>query len=305
MAFKVNAGKLGSYETVVISDDEYDHKFVFVPDVGALPVHTKFFGHIFTEPIQSEETLVNNHWFRNFWLMPFPNRIADGSYRFKGTNYQLNKSVHDSRHALHGFFYQLWAEDIALDNRENEILLTIDHQYHADQVGFPFPFDTTITYRITTAGLFETTIEVTNTGDGKMPFGIGWHPYFVLDQKLTQLKVDVGALNHVELDGKQIPTGNEKRMSNTAQLTQMNLDDCFRYAETPYQLILSSDRYQLKVTQDNQFQFLQIFTPPDRASIAIEPMTCGVNALNTKDGLIELNPGETRRFQIAVEFSKL
>jgi len=41
-----------------------------------------------------------------------------------------------------------------------------------------------------------------------------------------------------------------------------------------------------------EYNYLQVFIPPDRMSIAIEPMTCNANAFNNKDGLITLSPGE-------------
>ena len=35
------------------------------------------------------------------------------------------------------------------------------------------------------------------------------------------------------------------------------------------------------------------YIPPDRSSIALEPMTCKANAFNNGDGLITLAPGES------------
>ena len=45
-------------------------------------------------------------------------------------------------------------------------------------------------------------------------------------------------------------------------------------------------------TGDRKYNFLQVYIPPDRCSIAIEPMTCSTNAFNNKEGLIILKPGE-------------
>lgn len=42
----------------------------------------------------------------------------------------------------------------------------------------------------------------------------------------------------------------------------------------------------------NKFNYLQLFTPAHRKSIAIEPMTCNINAFNNKEGLIILEPEE-------------
>mgnify|MGYP000125559389 CR=1 FL=1 len=40
------------------------------------------------------------------------------------------------------------------------------------------------------------------------------------------------------------------------------------------------------------YKYLQIFIPPSRSSIAVEPMSCSINAFNSKEGLIILKPKE-------------
>ena len=42
-----------------------------------------------------------------------------------------------------------------------------------------------------------------------------------------------------------------------------------------------------------KWNFLQVFTPPHRQSIALEPMTCNIDAFNNQDGLKMLAPKET------------
>jgi len=42
-----------------------------------------------------------------------------------------------------------------------------------------------------------------------------------------------------------------------------------------------------------KYNFLQVYTPPHRKSIAIEPMTCAPNAFNNEQGLIILAPFES------------
>ena len=43
----------------------------------------------------------------------------------------------------------------------------------------------------------------------------------------------------------------------------------------------------------NQYRYCQLFTPPDRLSIAVEPMSCCADAVNNYEGLIRLMPGDT------------
>ena len=53
-----------------------------------------------------------------------------------------------------------------------------------------------------------------------------------------------------------------------------------------------------------QYNAIQIYTPPTRASIAIEPMTSEPDALNHHRGLIEIPPGKSRIFAFGAKFQK-
>jgi aldose 1-epimerase len=51
----------------------------------------------------------------------------------------------------------------------------------------------------------------------------------------------------------------------------------------------------------DKYNFLQVYTPPHRNTIAIEPMTCLADAFNNKKGLIILKPSETASFSFGVK----
>ena len=46
-------------------------------------------------------------------------------------------------------------------------------------------------------------------------------------------------------------------------------------------------------TGEMKYNYVQVFIPPSRKSIAIEPMTCNINAFNNGEGLIILKPKST------------
>ena len=71
---------------------------------------------------------------------------------------------------------------------------------------------------------------------------------------------------------------------------------------------LKSDSKSLQIWQkagDEQYNAIQIYTPPDRMSIAIEPMTAEPDTLNHHRDLIVLKPGEDRTFVFGAKFKKL
>ena len=55
---------------------------------------------------------------------------------------------------------------------------------------------------------------------------------------------------------------------------------------------------------DKQYNAIQIYTPPDRMSIAIEPMTAEPDTLNHHRDLIVIKPGEIRTFVFGAKFQK-
>jgi aldose 1-epimerase len=42
----------------------------------------------------------------------------------------------------------------------------------------------------------------------------------------------------------------------------------------------------------NKYNYVVLYIPPDRNSIAVEPMTSSIDAFNNKEGLIILKPEE-------------
>jgi aldose 1-epimerase len=42
-----------------------------------------------------------------------------------------------------------------------------------------------------------------------------------------------------------------------------------------------------------KYNYLQVFIPPNRRSIAVEPMTCAADALNNRTGLMVLEPQQS------------
>jgi aldose 1-epimerase len=46
----------------------------------------------------------------------------------------------------------------------------------------------------------------------------------------------------------------------------------------------------IRIQQSSAFKYLQVYIPPNRNCIAIEPMTCPANAFNSEKDLIILEP---------------
>lgn len=104
-----------------------------------------------------------------------------------------------------------------------------------------------------------------------------------------------------------IPTG-EKRVfelfKKEKPLAGESLDTCFFSTKKgKWAVHFSNKKGRLTMSADDaKWPFFQVFTPPHRASVAIEPMSCNVNAHQNREGLVELPTGGVWRGAFDVVF---
>ena len=243
-------------------------------------------------------------------LAPFPGRVAYAKFNWNGNDYQLVNNVSWAPHALHGF----------LQNKEWNLL-----SFESDsEKCFPFPFRAV--NKITFTGeSYTVESTVTNIGKGDLPYSEGWHPYYTLGEKINGLQMTLPESNLAILDKADIPTGEFKpdtRFVGGRFINDEFINDCFclnqgdgtfvlknkkNFENILATVELKSDTKSLQIWQkagDEQYNAIQIYTPPDRMSIAIEPMTAEPDTLNHHRDLIIIKPGESRTFTFGAKFQK-
>ena len=253
-------------------------------------------------------------------LSPFPGRTAFAQFNWQGQNYKLVNNVSWAPHALHGFLQDKeWCFDsYESDNDGCTAVFTCD--WPGAFTGFPFPYRATTTINFTGESATINS-SVLNTGKTDLPYSEGWHPYFTLGEKIDNLSLTLPKTSLALLDKDDLPTGNFKedtRFVNGRKIGDEFINDCFCLEKEFTQLPasdsdfinnahsqLESNRYILDIWQkagQNGYNTIQIYTPPSRDSIAIEPMTAEPNALNHGRGLIVIPPGEERTFTYGFRF---
>jgi aldose 1-epimerase len=159
---------------------------------------------------------------------------------------------------------------------------------------------------------FYVEMAFTNHDSTAIPVGLGWHPYFVMSENVADTSLKMPKSVQILIDERMLPTGEKQAYSAFDTLTKIGdtkLDNGFFITETGKKasVILESERGKLHYWQElgeKKWNFLQVFTPPHRKSIAIEPMTCNIDAFNNKDGLIMLEPKASFIGSFGVHFSK-
>lgn len=241
--------------------------------------------------------------FKGSNLIPFPNRIADGKYSFQDRNLQLPLNFPQEKNAIHGLLFN--TEFKVIDKEDGEIGCKLIIEYTAEETeGYPYKYHQKISYSLLENHKFECKIKITNLMDHSIPVGHGWHPYFRLGESLVDnLLLKFPAEEVLDVNSRNIPTGKSKSYKEFNEFKPIQktvLDNCFSLPTKDEQALISIMDHDGKMgytiwqeTGKYKYNFLQVYTPAHRKSIAIEPMTCAPDAFNNKNGLIILAPLES------------
>jgi aldose 1-epimerase len=237
-------------------------------------------------------------------LLPWPNRIADGRYGFAGETLQLPLSEPPLRNAIHGL--TRWVDWEVLERSSDSVRMGYALR---PQPGYPFGLDLSSRFALGPTGL-RVTIQATNVGGCRCPFGAGAHPYITggsphIDGDIVTVPADV----YLVADERQIPVearpvaGTDRDLRGGKRIGGAVLDTCYtdlrRDIDGRAHVRLEGQRNQNVVLWvDEAFPYVMIYSGdtvhPEtrrRQALAVEPMTCAPNAFNSGDGVLVLEPG--------------
>ncbi|HEX4035006.1 MAG TPA: aldose 1-epimerase family protein [Solirubrobacteraceae bacterium] len=236
-------------------------------------------------------------------LMPWPNRLRDGRYEWEGASLQLALSEPALLNSIHGLVH--WRNWSALDISPSSVLLGLRL---APMSGYPFALSLSIEYALDERGL-SVSASAENIGAGACPYGVGFHPYVKVGEKVDTATLTVPASRMLTFDERQIPSGSSS-VEGTAfdfrtgrQIGSALLDGCFtdlqRDGDGLARVTLAQGETAVTVWVGEACPFVMVFTGDTlaparrRRGVAIEPMSCAPNAFASGDGLVRLEPGET------------
>lgn len=240
-------------------------------------------------------------------LMPWPNRIRDGRYRWDGKEHQLALTEPARHNASHGL--ARWAAWSLVAHRADHVTLT--YRLMA-QTGYPWTLELRVTYAVGPDGL--TVIQsATNHGTSPAPYASGAHPYLLAGKgPADRWTVAVPASTRLLSDPERLlPTG-EEQVAGTAfdlreprELGGTVLNHAFgrlaRDADGVATARLTApEGTGVELWVDEHHDWLMLYTADDvpataRRSLAVEPMTAPTDAFNSGTDLVTLEPGTTFR----------
>ncbi|MBV9836510.1 MAG: aldose 1-epimerase family protein [Solirubrobacterales bacterium] len=238
-------------------------------------------------------------------LLPWPNRLRDGSYRFGGEPHRLALSEPERGNAIHGLVR--WVNWTVAERTPERVVMS--HRLHP-QPGYPFALALRIEYQLAASGLTVTTT-ATNVGQQRCPYGAGAHPYLTAGaETIDDCTLTVPAASRLETDERGIPTATAP-VSGTAydfrrprRVGSERLDTCYcellRDDDARARVILQAPGGRVvTLWADQSYPYLMVFTGDTlpatqrRRGLAVEPMTCPPNAFASGDGVRVLEPGES------------
>jgi len=239
-------------------------------------------------------------------LIPWPNRLADGRYRFDGTDYQVALTEPARHNAIHGFLrWRPWRPSEVAQDR---VVMTT-RLYPMS--GYPFTVDVAIAYALSDEGLTVTTT-ATNIGDAACPFAMGQHPYLSPGAgPIDECTLQVDARTRIIAgEDRLLPVGTEPvdatpyDFGTPRRLGALQMDAAFTdlvrdASGRAWVRLTGPDRRCAALWVDERYPVIELFTgdslPPDRRRLGLgtEPMSAPPNAFQTGEHLVRLAPGQS------------
>jgi aldose 1-epimerase len=234
-------------------------------------------------------------------LMPWPNRIRDGHYRFGGRELQLPLTEPSRHNASHGLArWVRWeVEQHTAGTATLRCLLLA-------QPGYPWTLELHVRYELSPDGL-RVTQSARNLATAPAPYASGAHPYLSVGHgPVDSWRLGIPAGVRLISDERKLPTGREPveppyDFRSPRAVADTVLDHAFT------DLVRGSDERAtvtlddpdsgmgLEVWLDEHHRWVMAYTGDDlpdeaarRRSIALEPMTAPPDAFRSGEDLVVL-----------------
>jgi aldose 1-epimerase len=310
MSFNITLEKDEDLNLLQISDFLSGIQVRILPEAGALL-------HEFSIPLGNRRIQVINGYknladlkknysssYKSAKLSPFVCRISEGRYSFEETTYEFRNKFNDGS-AIHGILYDKPFSVLEKIVQKDEASVVLGYHYIKEDPAYPFEYKITVKYTLKTGGRLYLDTSILNLSQRFIPIADGWHPYFSLEGEVNDWLLSFRSRKNVAFDEKLIPMGHMIETSafySPKPIGTEFFDHCYLLepdSGTPAATLENpANGLRLSIFPDSSYPYLQIYTPDDRKSIAIENLSSAPDSFNNGMGLIILRPDHLQSFSV-------
>mmetsp|Transcript_23766 Transcript_23766/g.52298 ORF Transcript_23766/g.52298 Transcript_23766/m.52298 type:complete len:365 (-) Transcript_23766:97-1191(-) len=334
--FSVEDGVIGhgpdALKTRVLRNHHTGELVEVIPELGGKtqdlllkdPVTTVLRPVLMTSRGNATDIRANTGW-AGAMLLPFANRIKNGSYTVNGKKFYMDRNEDRGawgygKEALHGFLEGKQMREVEHSSGTEEAVLVLAYDFNGEDPGYPFELSVQLKYILSGKGLaVATTAKNRAVSGGPLPFYNSWHSYFAVPE-IAQATVELdrcSGWNHISVTNGSnlysdlIPTGQTtpfKGLDGTSPIggtreAPTYYDDEFKAtastAECPYLTVKVKQTGVASsvLWMDSSFRWVQIYTGTKinmgRQAIAVEAMSGQCDSWNNMQGVRLLQAGES------------
>jgi aldose 1-epimerase len=211
-----------------------------------------------------------------FPLVPFANRVANGTFDFAGETIRLPRNFGDHPHALHG---EGWQSPWRVETQgATTAQIRFDHAAGA----WPWRYAATQTFDLAPQSL-RIALAIQNCDPRAMPVSLGFHPYFPRLPR-TRLRTDVRGVWLSDETG--IPTGRAEAahfldLGRGAPLASAPFVDHCHFGWSGEASIEQPDQErEVRLSASPQLDFLHLFVPQSADYFCAEPVSAMPDAVH-------------------------
>ena len=236
----------------------------------------------------------------SFPLVPYVNRVRDGSFTFRGRTVSMAPNMPGDPSPLHG---QAWLNPWIVEEAE-ESRAVLSYRHEPDE--WPWAYEARQEFQVEEAVLWVG-LTCRNISADAMPCGLGQHPYFPCS---ANTRIETGVTHAWTIDDKVLPVEKVPATGRYDLIDRLicgqGLDNGFggwsgralmNDPDWPFELEMSSP----------QARFFQIYSPAGGGIFVAEPVSHANAAMNAPEsdwpelGLRVLDPGEEMRLDMRLE----
>jgi galactose mutarotase-like enzyme len=279
------SGNAAIGELVTLADDWAGSAVVIAPVRGALVTSFRVAGR---ELLYLDESTLGDAS-KNVRggipiLFPSPGKLENDTWQHDGRNGVMKQ---------HGFARNLeWRRTLTRTDAAAVTLTLASSEVTLAQ--YPWEFRADFTFALEDAR-FRITSVVRNAGASPMPFGLGFHPYFLVTDK-AHARIDTRATRAFDNVTKNVVPFSGFAL--TAREVDVHLLDHGSSASALH--LAGGARIEVRASAD--FTQWVVWTLAGKDFVCLEPWTSPGNALNTGEGLITIAPGDSHESWVEMAF---